>query len=54
MSRLYRSLYIFWIVFRFGLDQLVLDGLDRPWLRVLARVLGLGGKLEAPRGVSLR
>ena len=35
MSRLYRSLYIFWIVFRFGLDQLVLDGLDRPWLRGL-------------------
>ncbi len=54
MSRLYRSLYIFWIVFRFGLDQLVLDGLDRPWLRVLTRVLRLGRKLEAPRGQRLR
>jgi ubiquinone biosynthesis protein len=54
MSRLYRSLYIFWIVFRFGLDQLVLDGLDRPWLRVLTRMLRLGRKLEAPRGQRLR
>jgi len=54
MSRLYRSLYIFWIVFRFGLDQLVLDGLDRPWLRGLTRVLRLGRKLEAPRGQRLR
>ena len=54
MSRLYRSLYIFWIVFRFGLDQLVLDGLDRPWLRGLTSVLRLGRKLEAPRGQRLR
>ena len=54
MSRLYRSLYIFWIVFRFGLDQLVLDGLDRPWLRGVTRVLRLGRKLEAPRGQRLR
>ena len=54
MSRLYRSLYIVWIVFRFGLDQLVLDGLDRPWLRVLTRLLRLGRKLEAPRGQRLR
>ena len=54
MSRLYRSLYIAWIVFRFGLDQLVLDGLDRPWLRGVTRVLRLGRKLEAPRGQRLR
>jgi ubiquinone biosynthesis protein len=54
MSRLYRSLYILWIVFRFGLDQLVLDGLDRPWLRGITRVLRLGRPLAAPRGQRLR
>ncbi len=54
MSRLYRSVFIVWIALRYGLDELVLTSFQKPWLRVLARVLSVGRKLEAPRGQRLR
>lgn len=54
MSRLYRGFYIVWIVFRFGLDDLVLSGFDKPWITRLARVLTVGRKLSDPRGKRLR
>ncbi|MDD0810410.1 ubiquinone biosynthesis regulatory protein kinase UbiB [Curvibacter sp. RS43] len=54
MSRLLRGAYIVWIVFRFGLDELVLSSLGTPrWLR-LARILSIGRQLDAPRGQRLR
>lgn len=54
MSRLHRGLFIVWVVFHYGLDELALSGFEKPWLRRLTRVLTLGRKLDAPRGQRLR
>ncbi|MES2584411.1 MAG: ubiquinone biosynthesis regulatory protein kinase UbiB [Pseudomonadota bacterium] len=54
MSRLYRGFFIVWVVFYYGLDELVLSGFDKPWLRRLTRLLTVGRKLDAPRGQRLR
>ena len=54
MSRLYRSGFIVWIVLRYGLDELVLTSFQKPWLRVLARMVSVGRNLRAPRGQRLR
>ncbi len=54
MSRLHRGFFIVWVVFHYGLDELVLNGFDKPWLRRLTRLLTLGRKLDAPRGQRLR
>ncbi|MFT4190316.1 MAG: ubiquinone biosynthesis regulatory protein kinase UbiB [Comamonas sp.] len=49
-----RGLYILWVLFRYGLDELVLTSFEHPGLRRAARILTLGRKLEAPRGQRLR
>ncbi|MDB5848806.1 MAG: ubiquinone biosynthesis regulatory protein kinase UbiB [Rhodoferax sp.] len=54
MSRLFRGVFIVWIVLRYGLDELVLTSFQKPWLRVLARILTFGRRLDAPRGRRLR
>ncbi len=54
MTRLYRGAFIFWVVLRYGLDELFLTSFQKPWLRVLARVVSVGRKLDAPRGQRLR
>jgi ubiquinone biosynthesis protein len=54
VSRVYRSVFIVWIVFRYGLDELVLTSFQKPWLRVVARILSIGRDLRAPRGQRLR
>jgi ubiquinone biosynthesis protein len=54
MSRLHRGLFIVWVVFHYGLDELALSGFEKPWLRRLTRLLTLGRKLDAPRGQRLR
>jgi ubiquinone biosynthesis protein len=54
MSRIFRSAFIGWIVLRYGLDELVLNSFQQPWLSRIARVLALGRKLDAPRGQRLR
>ena len=54
MNRVYRSIFIVWIVFRYGLDELVLTSFQKPWLRVLARLLSVGRDLSAPPGQRLR
>lgn len=53
MKRFLRGATIVWVVFRYGLDGLVLDSFQKPWLRLLARVLSIGRNLEAPRGQRL-
>ncbi|MEY4506444.1 MAG: putative protein kinase UbiB [Pseudomonadota bacterium] len=52
--RWFRGLFILWVVFRFGLDELVLSNFRHPFLRGLTRVLTLGRRLDAPRGQRLR
>ena len=54
MSRLFRSGFIVWVVLRYGLDELVLTSFQKPWLRLLARIVSIGRNLEAPRGQRLR
>src|SRR5512139_3571720 len=54
MTRLLRGTYIVWIVLRYGLDELVLTSFGRPWLRVVARIVSFGRRLDAPRGQRLR
>ncbi len=54
MRRLYRSVFIVWIALRYGLDELLLNSFEQPWIRLLARVLSLGRDLSAPRGQRLR
>jgi ubiquinone biosynthesis protein len=41
-------------VLRYGLDELALSSFQQRWVRALVRVLTLGRKLDAPRGVRLR
>ncbi len=54
MRQLARGFFIFFIVLRYGLDELVLSSFEHPWLRRLTRVLTLGRNLRAPRGERLR
>ena len=41
MKRFLRGVAILWVVFRYGLDGLVLDSFQKPWLRALARLWGV-------------
>jgi ubiquinone biosynthesis protein len=54
MSRLYRGFFIAWVVFRYGLDELVLTSFQKPGLHLLARIVSFGRNLDAPRGQRLR
>jgi ubiquinone biosynthesis protein len=54
MRRLIRGTVIVWTVLRYGLDELFLTSFQKPWLRVLARMVSFGRKLNAPRGQRLR
>ena len=54
MTRLFRGVFIVWVVFRYGLDELFLNSFHKRWLRVLARILSVGRRLDAPRGQRLR
>jgi ubiquinone biosynthesis protein len=54
MTRSLRGAYILWIVLRYGLDELVLNSFNRPFLHSVARVLTWGRRLDAPRGQRLR
>ncbi|MDD5324896.1 MAG: ubiquinone biosynthesis regulatory protein kinase UbiB [Polaromonas sp.] len=54
MNRLFRGGVIAWTVLRFGLDELVLSSFERPWVRLLTRIVSVGRDLKAPRGERLR
>jgi ubiquinone biosynthesis protein len=54
MRRVYRGIFIVWVALRFGLDELVLTSFQKPWLRVVARIVSFGRNLDAPRGQRLR
>ena len=53
MTRYVRAIVILWVIFRFGLDELVLSGFR---LRGLARIISFGRRrhIDAPRGQRLR
>jgi len=54
MTRYLRGIYIFWVAWRFGLDQLLLASFQRPGLGGLIRFVTLGRNLSAPPGQRLR
>jgi len=54
MRYLARLLVIIWTILRFGLDEIALSGLSRRRFRLLRRLLLLGRRWDAPRGVRLR
>ena len=54
MRRMFRGAFIILIALRYGLDELVLTSFQKPWLRVIARVVSVGRNLKAPRGQRLR
>ena len=54
MKRFLRGAAILWVVFRFGLDGLLLDSFNKPWLRMISRIVSVGRNLDAPRGQRLR
>ena len=54
MNRISRGIFIVWTVLRFGLDELVLSGFQKPWIRMLRRIVSIGRNLKAPRGERLR
>jgi ubiquinone biosynthesis protein len=54
MSRFGRGAFIVWIALRYGLDELVLTSFQKPWLKLLARIVSVGRNLDAPRGQRLR
>jgi ubiquinone biosynthesis protein len=54
IQRLIRGSTIIFIALRYGLDELVLTSFQKPWLRIIARIVSLGRNLSAPRGQRLR
>jgi ubiquinone biosynthesis protein len=54
MTRIFRGIFIVWTVLRFGLDELVLSSFEKPWIRLLTRIVSVGRNLRAPRGERLR
>ncbi|MEJ7687544.1 MAG: ubiquinone biosynthesis regulatory protein kinase UbiB [Variovorax sp.] len=54
MRRFYRGIFIVLVALRYGLDELVLTSFQKPWLRVVARIVSTGRNLDAPRGQRLR
>ena len=54
MKRFFRGATIVWVVLRYGLDELVLTSFQKPWLRLVARIVSIGRDLRAPRGQRLR
>ena len=54
MTRLFRGVFIVWMMLRYGLDELFLTSFRKPWLHALARVVSIGRNLDAPRGQRIR
>ena len=54
MRKIFRSFFIVWTILRFGLDELALSVFQKPWIRLLTKVVSVGRDLRAPRGERLR
>jgi len=54
MGQFLRLVYIGFTVLRFGLDEVALSQFRQGWVRVLLRVVTIGRRWDAPRGVRLR
>jgi len=54
MNRIFRSTFIVWTVWWFGLHELVLSNFNQPLLKILSRLLTLGRVYKLSRGERLR
>ena len=54
MRHIARLVVISVTVLRYGLDELALSSFRQRWVRLLVRVMTIGRRLDAPRGVRLR
>jgi ubiquinone biosynthesis protein len=54
MSKLLRGVFILWVIFRFGLDELLLSSFRHPVLKALTRMITLGRNFSTQRGQRLR
>jgi len=54
MRQLGRLIFIVVTVLRFGLDEVALSVFRQRWVRALVRIVTVGRRLDAPRGVRLR
>src|SRR5689334_8954277 len=54
MTRMFRGIFIVWTALRFGLDELVLSSFEKPWIRLLTRIVSIGRNLKVARGKRLR
>jgi ubiquinone biosynthesis protein len=54
MKRFTRLVFIIVTVLRFGLDEVALSAFRQRWVRALVRIVTVGRRLDAPRGVRLR
>jgi ubiquinone biosynthesis protein len=54
MTRMFRGVFIVWVVLRYGLDELVLSGFRNRAVGLLRRLITVGRSLKDPRGQRLR
>ncbi|MBX3600265.1 MAG: ubiquinone biosynthesis regulatory protein kinase UbiB [Rubrivivax sp.] len=54
MRQIGRLVFIVVTVLRFGLDEVALSAFRQRWVRALVRIVTVGRRLDAPRGVRLR
>jgi ubiquinone biosynthesis protein len=54
MTRLFRGVFIVWVLLRHGLDVLLLESVNHSGLRLLSKLVSVGRTLKAPRGQRIR
>lgn len=54
MTRMFRGVFIVWVLLRHGLDVLLLESVSHTGLRLLSKLVSLGRTLKAPRGQRIR
>jgi len=54
MTRMFRGVFIVWVLLRHGLDVLLLESVNHSGLRLLSKLVSVGRTLKAPRGQRIR
>ena len=54
MTRMFRGVFIVWVLLRHGLDVLLLESVSHTGLRLLSKLVSVGRTLKAPRGQRIR
>lgn len=54
MTRMFRGVFIVWVLLRHGLDVLLLESVNHTGLRLLSKLVSVGRTLKAPRGRRIR